>query len=114
MDRGKHNISPKKGEEMTDMALYPMRRHRSKEYNIFVLPDGKFEGRVFDRNRRVYSKTRPCLTVERAIYAAKADCELYAKGMCVVGILVDAGKSIRIKEEKEYIAFKKAARRKIK
>jgi uncharacterized protein involved in tellurium resistance len=96
---------------MSDMGLFPMRKHHRKEYNIFKHADG-FEGRVFDINRRVYCKTKPYPDIETAIKAAKADCELYAKGMCVIGILVDEGKPIRVKEEKEYLMFKKEMRKK--
>lgn len=92
-------------------GLFPMRRHHGKEYNVFPLPDNMFEGRVFDRNRRVYSKTRAHDSVEKAITAARADCELYAKGMCVLGIVVDEGKPIRDKEDKAYLAFKKEMRK---
>jgi hypothetical protein len=96
---------------MSGKGLFQMRRHHNKEYNIFELPSHKFEGRVFDRNRRIYSKTRPYETIKQAIAAAKADCELYAKGMCVIGILVDEGKPIRVQEDKAYMAFKKEVRR---
>lgn len=73
---------------MSEKGLFQMRHHHHKAYNIFRLPDGKYEGRVFDHNRRVYSKTKPYDDIERAIKAAKVDCVLYAKGMCIVGILV--------------------------
>lgn len=92
-------------------GLFPMRKHHRKEYNIFELPDGKFEGRVFDRNRRIYSITPPCETIEKAIKWAKSDCELYAKGMCINGILIDEGKPIRESEEKEYLQYKKEIRK---
>jgi len=97
---------------MSEKGLFPMRKHYKKEYNLFELPDHKYEGRVFDINRRTYSKTRPYDTLEMAMKAVKVDCELYAKGMCVIGILVDEGKPIRVKEEKEYLTFKKEMRKK--
>lgn len=88
-------------------GLFPMRRWHKKEYNIFRLPDGKFEGRVFDKYRRVYCKTPPQDTLERAIKLTRYNCESYAKGQCVSGILVDEGKEIREREEKEYREIKK-------
>ena len=100
---------------MSDMALYPMRSHKGKKYNIFPLPDGTFEGRVFDRNRRVDYKTHPLPTVEKAIWVCRSVAELVAKGQCVasgLAIHVDEGKDIRVKEEQAYLAIKKEARRK--
>lgn len=97
---------------MSNMGMFPMRKHHKKEYNIFKTADNKFEGYIFDPNRRIYSKTRPYDTVELAIKAAKVDCELYGKGMCVIGILVDEGKPLRVREEKTYQQFKKDMRKK--
>jgi len=96
---------------MGEKGLFQMRKHHGIEYNIFQLSEGTYEYRVFDRNRRVYCKSKPIDTVERAINVARADCELYAKGMCVLGILVDEGKPIRDKEDKEYMQFKKEMRK---
>jgi len=97
---------------MSDKGLFQMRRKDGKDYNIFLLSDGTYEGRIFDRNRRVYCKTRPYPDIEKAIFAAKRDCELYAKGMCILGILIDEGKPIRVREEKEYKKFKTEQRKK--
>ena len=96
---------------MSEKGLFPMRSWHGKEYNIFLLPDGKYEGRVFDKNRRVYCKTTPCATVEIAIDRARSDCVLYAKGMFVSGIIVDEGKPIREKEDKEYLDYKKSIKK---
>jgi hypothetical protein len=96
-------------------ALYPMRKHHHKEYNIFPLTDGQYEGRVFDRNRRIDYKTPPISTPDKAILACRSIAELLAKGQCVpegMAIHVDEGKAIREKEDKKYQDFKKAQRKK--
>lgn len=82
-------------------------------YNIFQLPDGKYEGRVFDQYRRVFAKTHPDSTVEDAIKHSKWACESISKKQFGSYILVDEGKSIREKEEKEYNDFKKEQRKNI-
>ncbi len=96
-------------------ALYPMRKHHHKEYNIFPLPDGQYEGRVFDRNRRIDYKTHAIPTPDKAILVCRGIAELLGKSQCVpegMAIHVDEGKAIREKEDKEYQDFKKAQRKK--
>jgi len=96
---------------MGEKALFPMRRCHSIEYNIFKTEDGKFQGYVFDHNRRIYSKTPAYDDIEKAIKFAKNDCGLRAKGQCVSGEIVDEGRELREREEKEYLNFKKEVRK---
>lgn len=96
---------------MGSKGLFPMRRHHGKEYNIFREGDDKYVGKVFDRNRRIYSVTPAYNDIEKVIKFAKMDCELYAKGMCVNGTVIDEGKPIRIAEDKNYLKFKKEMRK---
>jgi hypothetical protein len=99
---------------MGDKGLFPMRSHHLKKYNIFNLQDEQFEGRIFDRYRRVEYKTFPQPTVDKAIQVSRWIAELLAKGQCVpsgLAIHVDEGREIREKEEKEYLKFKKEMRK---
>lgn len=98
---------------MGDKGLFPMRRSNHQAYNIFQRPDGKFEGKIFDVYRRVFAKTYPDDTIEDAIKHTKWACEAISKKQFGTYIVVDEGKEIREREEKEYLDFKKEQRKKL-
>jgi len=91
---------PKPDPLVTNMAIFPMRRHKGWNYNIFNIPNGMFAGIVFDRNRRPYYQTPFASTIEQAIKYVRAMCDLLGKGQCInFGFKLDEGKAIRMKEE---------------
>jgi len=99
---------------MGDKGLFQMRSWHGYNYNVFNTTDNQFEGRVFDRFRRIDYKTYPVPTTDRAIDICRAIIELIAKSQCVpsgMAIHVDEGKPIREKEDKEYMKFKKDMRK---
>ena len=95
----KEKHAPKPEPLITNMAIYPMRRHKGWKYNIFNTANGLFAGIVFDRNRRPYYQTLS-LPLADAIRMSKSIAEQLAKGQCIsVGFKLDEGKTIREKQE---------------
>ena len=97
---------------MSNKALFPLRRYRGYNYNIFYTEDGQYAGLVFDYNHRPYYQTLTCPDRARAVIASRRVIELLAKKQCVaVGFKLDEGKAIREKEEQAQTAAAKPAGR---
>lgn len=100
---------PPRPDVITDnRALYPMRRHKGWDYNIFNVEGSRYAGVIFDIYRRPYYQTVSAATTEMAIKMSRATIDLLVKGQCVtLGFKIDAGRAIR---EKEETAQKEAAK----
>ena len=92
--------APKPDKIIDHRALFPLRRHKRWNYNIFTAEGNQFVGIVFDCYRRPYYQTLACPDAEIAIKASRRICELLGKGQCVaIGFKLDEGKAIREREE---------------
>lgn len=108
----KEKNAPKPDRLATNMALFPMRRHKGWNYNIFNTVNGLFAGIVFDRNRRPYYQTLS-LPLMDAIRMSKSISEQLAKGQCIAtGFKLDEGKAIREKQEQAQTVAAKDRRKK--
>lgn len=103
--------APRPDELSSNKAMFPMRRHKKREYNIFEVEMG-YVGIVFDQYRRPYYQTDRCAYIGQAIERSKRIAELLAKGQCVpFGFKLDKGKAIREKEEQAQAGAAKTRRK---